>query len=80
MTKGIVKRSVMIAGHSTSVSLEEPFWDALRGIAAARGRSVQALIGEIDAGRGEQNLSSAIRVFVLGAVQADSASKAASAP
>ncbi len=80
MTKGIVKRSVMIAGHSTSVSLEEPFWDALHGIAAARGRSVQALIGEIDAGRGEQNLSSAIRVFVLGAVQGESAPKAASTP
>ncbi len=60
----------MIAGHSTSVSLEEPFWEALRGIAAARGRSVQALIGEIDAKRSEQNLSSAIRVFVLAAAQA----------
>ncbi len=70
MMSGIVKRSVVIAGHSTSVSLEEPFWEALRGIAAARGRSVQALIGEIDAGRGGQNLSSAIRVFVLTAAQA----------
>ena len=67
MMSGIVKRSVVIAGHSTSVSLEEPFWEALRGIAAARGRSVQALIGEIDATRGGQNLSSAIRVFVLAA-------------
>ena len=80
MTAGIVKRSVVIAGHSTSVSLEAPFWDALREIAAARGRSVQALIGEIDAGRGEQNLSSAIRVFVLGAVRAETAMKATSAP
>jgi predicted DNA-binding ribbon-helix-helix protein len=62
------------------VSLEAPFWDALREIAAARGRSVQALIGEIDAGRGEQNLSSAIRVFVLGAVRAETAMKATSAP
>jgi predicted DNA-binding ribbon-helix-helix protein len=68
---GIVKRSVVIAGHSTSVSLEAPFWEALKNIAAARGRSVQALIGEIDAGRGGQNLSSAIRVFVLKAVQAE---------
>ena len=67
MMSGIVKRSVVIAGHSTSVSLEEPFWEALRGIAAARGRSVQALIAEIDATRGGQNLSSAIRVFVLAA-------------
>ncbi len=66
---GIVKRSVVIAGHSTSVSLEAPFWETLKNIAAARGRSVQALVGEIDAGRGGQNLSSAIRVFVLKAVQ-----------
>jgi predicted DNA-binding ribbon-helix-helix protein len=69
MSAGIVKRSVMIAGHRTSVSLEEPFWQALREIAAARGQSVQALIGTIDAGRAEQNLSSAIRVFVLDAVR-----------
>jgi predicted DNA-binding ribbon-helix-helix protein len=70
MTKGITKRSVMIAGHRTSVSLEAPFWEALREIAAARGQSVQALIGAIDEGRGGQNLSSAIRVFVLATVMA----------
>lgn len=62
---GIVKRSVAIAGHRTSVSLEAPFWDALKDIAAVRGASVQALVGAIDAGRGGANLSSAIRVFVL---------------
>ena len=62
---GVVKRSVAIAGHRTSVSLEAPFWDALKDIAAARGASVQALVAEIDAGRGGANLSSAIRVFVL---------------
>ena len=67
---GLRKRSVMIAGHRTSVSLETEFWDALREIAAARGQSVQALIGGIDAERGARNLSSAIRVFVLGAVLA----------
>jgi predicted DNA-binding ribbon-helix-helix protein len=61
----VVKRSVAIAGHRTSVSLEAPFWDALKEIAAARGVSVQALIGDVDAGRGGANLSSAIRVFVL---------------
>ena len=66
---GIVKRSVAIAGHATSVSLEAPFWDALRAIAAEEGLSVQALIGRIDAGRGAQNLSSAIRVYVLHSVQ-----------
>jgi predicted DNA-binding ribbon-helix-helix protein len=65
MTTGITKRSVMIAGHRTSVSLEDPFWEVLREIAAARDQSVQALIGAIDAGRDGQNLSSALRVFVL---------------
>jgi predicted DNA-binding ribbon-helix-helix protein len=62
---GVVKRSVSIAGHRTSVSLEAPFWEALKEIAGRRGGAVQQLIGEIDAGRGGQNLSSAIRVFVL---------------
>lgn len=62
---GIRKRSVTLAGHQTSVSMEEPFWDALARIAGARGRSVRALVEEIDAGRGGANLSSAIRVFVL---------------
>lgn len=66
----IVKRSVAIAGHRTSVSLEEPFWDELQAIARERDRSAQALIGEIDSGRSGQNLSSAIRVFVLAAVKA----------
>ncbi|MDP4005312.1 ribbon-helix-helix domain-containing protein [Methylobacterium sp. NEAU K] len=70
MSMGVTKRSVMIAGHRTSVSLEDPFWAALREVAEARGRSIQALIGAIDAGRGGQNLSSAIRVFVLEAVRA----------
>ncbi|HZW46268.1 MAG TPA: ribbon-helix-helix domain-containing protein [Microvirga sp.] len=61
----IVKRSVSIAGHRTSISLEEPFWQILREIAEREKLSIQALIGRIDAERGEQNLSSAIRVFVL---------------
>jgi len=65
MGAGIVKRSVSVAGHRTSISLEEPFWEGLREIAAKESLSVQALIGRIDAERGEQNLSSAIRVFVL---------------
>ncbi|WP_243371722.1 ribbon-helix-helix domain-containing protein [Microvirga solisilvae] len=65
MGAGIVKRSVSIAGHRTSISLEEPFWQLLRDIAERETISVQALIGRIDAERGEQNLSSAIRVFVL---------------
>lgn len=62
------KRSVLIAGHSTSVSLEGEFWDALKDVAAARGVSLNALIEEIDAGRAG-NLSSAIRVFVLNELQ-----------
>lgn len=72
IASGVTKRSVMIAGHRTSVSLEDPFWEALREIAAARGESVQALIGTIDAGRDGQNLSSAIRVFVLASLRARS--------
>lgn len=62
------KRSVMIAGHPTSVTLEEPFWDALKDLAAAEGLSVNALIERIDAGR-TGNLSSAVRVYVLNAVR-----------
>jgi predicted DNA-binding ribbon-helix-helix protein len=72
MGAGIVKRSVSIAGHRTSVSLEEPFWEALRDIADRQALSVQALIGRIDTERGEQNLSSAIRVHVLKSLQASS--------
>ena len=66
---GLTKRSVMIAGHRTSVSLEDPFWEALRLLAASQGRSVPAVIGSIDAGRAAQNLSSAIRVHVLAAAR-----------
>ena len=72
----IVKRSVAIAGHRTSVSLEQPFWDELQAIARERGASAQALIAEIDAGRAGQNLSSAIRVFVLAAAKARGAASA----
>ena len=61
----IVKHSLSIAGHRTSVSLEAPFWAALRTIAARRNVSLAALVAEIDAGREADNLSSAIRVFVL---------------
>ncbi len=62
------KRSVKIEGHSTSISLEQEFWDALKTLAKAQNRSLAALIAEIDRGRGEQNLSSALRVYVLKAV------------
>jgi len=58
------KRSVKIAGHSTSLSVEEDFWDALKEVAGSRGLSLNALIEEIDQERGG-NLSSAVRVFLL---------------
>ena len=68
MSEGVVKRSISIAGHRTSISLEEPFWTTLRQIAERESISVQGLIGRIDAERGDQNLSSAIRVFVFNSV------------
>ena len=64
MSQAIRKRSVTIAGHKTSLSLEEAFWRALKEIASADGTSLNALIEKIDRGRGG-NLSSAVRVFVL---------------
>lgn len=60
----IVKHSLTVAGHRTSISLEQVFWDGLSQLAAERGLSVAALVVEIDAARGSANLSSAIRVFV----------------
>jgi predicted DNA-binding ribbon-helix-helix protein len=64
----IRKRSVLIAGHATSVSLEVEFWDALKDIATRRQTSLNALVAEIDGGR-DGNLSSALRVFVLRELQ-----------
>ncbi|HNQ92815.1 MAG TPA: ribbon-helix-helix domain-containing protein [Alphaproteobacteria bacterium] len=60
----VIKRSVNLAGHSTSVSLEQPFWDALAKIAERDGKSLSALILEIDEAR-STNLSSALRLYVL---------------
>lgn len=59
------KRSVRIKGHATSVSLEEPFWDSLKELAAGEGKSINQLIAEIDAIDPQANLSSAIRIYVL---------------
>jgi predicted DNA-binding ribbon-helix-helix protein len=59
------KRSLSIAGHRTAVSLEEPFWEALRRIAWDKRAPVARLVAEIDAARGQTSLSSAIRLFVL---------------
>jgi predicted DNA-binding ribbon-helix-helix protein len=70
MTQTRNKRSLTIARHRTSVSLEEPFWTALADIAKAEGKSIAALVSEIDKGRSEAggreaSLSAAIRLYVL---------------
>lgn len=66
MTTRPVKHSLTLHGHRTSVSLEEAFWNAFREIACERGKTINALAAEIDAGRtGDAGLASAIRVFVL---------------
>ena len=61
----LAKRSVTIAGHRTSLSLEPEFWQALKDLARRDGCSLAALIAMIDAARGARNLSSAVRVHVL---------------
>lgn len=64
----IVKRSVSIAGHPTSVSLEQEFWDALKDIAKSHGQSAQDLVSTVDKTR-DGGLSSALRVYVLQSMQ-----------
>lgn len=59
------KRSLTIAGHRTSVSLEDAFWSALKDIAHAEARSIPDIVAEIDEARGPAGLSSAIRVYLL---------------
>lgn len=66
----IVKHSMSVAGHRTSISLEQAFWDGLRAVARDRGEPVASVVARIDADRGGANLSSAIRVFVLNAAAA----------
>jgi predicted DNA-binding ribbon-helix-helix protein len=62
----ISKRSIIIAGHKTSVSLEDEFWNSLKEIAKERRMTLGALVAAIDGNRQNANLSSAIRLFVLG--------------
>jgi len=69
----IAKRSVVVSGHRTSVSLEPAFWDELVRLAKRRGISLNTLVAEIDAVR-NGNLSSALRLYVLQAVKAEPAS------
>jgi predicted DNA-binding ribbon-helix-helix protein len=61
----VIKRSVIIAGHKTSVSLEDAFWSALKQIASGCDRTLSEMVATIDTGRANGNLSSAIRLFVL---------------
>ena len=65
MKSPVVKRSIVIAGHKTSVSLEDAFWRGLKDIAGDRGVTLSDLVASIDTGRHHGNLSSAIRLFVL---------------
>jgi predicted DNA-binding ribbon-helix-helix protein len=65
----VIKRSIVVDGHKTSVSLEDQFWSSLREIAKAQGETLSHLIASIDADREFANLSSAIRLFVLGFYQ-----------
>ena len=58
------KRSVLVAGHKTSVSLEDAFWKVLKELADRRGLSINQLVAEVDEGR-SGNLSSALRVYAL---------------
>lgn len=61
----VVKRSIVIGGHKTSISLEEEFWLSLKDIAHGRGQTIGQLVSGIDAERSSGNLSSALRLFVL---------------
>jgi predicted DNA-binding ribbon-helix-helix protein len=60
-----IKRSFTIAGHRTSISLEAPFWDALKVVAAEQRTPVAQLVARIDSTRGSSGLSSAVRVWLL---------------
>ena len=65
MKSPVVKRSIVIAGHKTSVSLEDAFWKGLKEIAGGRDMTLSDLVSTIDSDRHHGNLSSAIRLFVL---------------
>lgn len=65
MKSPVIKRSIVIAGHKTSVSLEDAFWKGLKDIAGTRDMTLSELVAAIDSDRRHGNLSSAIRLFVL---------------
>jgi predicted DNA-binding ribbon-helix-helix protein len=79
MKSPVVKRSIVIAGHKTSVSLEDAFWRGLKDIAVTRHVTLSDLVGSIDSERKHGNLSSAIRLFVLDHYQSKSAGHISSA-
>jgi predicted DNA-binding ribbon-helix-helix protein len=66
MKSAVVKRSIVIAGHKTSVSLEDDFWNGLKEIGREHKMTLANLVGDIDVRRLHTNLSSAIRLFVFG--------------
>ena len=70
MKSSVIKRSIVIDGHKTSVSLEDAFWRGLKEIARAQRATLSNVIAEIDKARKRGNLSSAIRLFVLDRVRA----------
>jgi predicted DNA-binding ribbon-helix-helix protein len=65
MKSTVVKRSIVVGGHKTSVSLEEPFWTSMKEISQQLRVTLSELVSEIDTNRQQSNLSSAIRLFVL---------------
>ena len=73
MKSTVVKRSIVVAGHKTSVSLEDQFWEGLRVIAKDQRKKLSDLVGSIDTNRKHGNLSSALRLFVLSHYQAQAA-------
>ena len=76
----VVKRSIVIAGHKTSVSLEDAFWKGLKEIASERDLTLSEMVAAIDSERDSSNLSSTIRLFVLDHYRAMLASPARGAP
>jgi len=77
MKSPVVKRSIVIAGHKTSVSLEDAFWKGLKDIAIGRHMTLSDLVATIDTDRRHGNLSSAIRLFVLDHYQGQSSTRSA---
>ena len=69
MKSSVIRHSVVFNGHKTSVSLEDEFWNSLKEIAHAHGVTTSKLVAEIDNARQHDNLSSAVRLFVLNQVR-----------